>query len=310
MITGIVYELIYRVGWAAVLSLPICFVALFMCRFDAIHPGVKVWILRLAGIKIFADLFVGTAWGVTVLPAGAIEPGTRLGYSAPVPHLIPALLVSAWAYWVGYRLVQLGRSAWEAHQITQCAHPARIYHRLDNSARIEFSSQLTCPAAVGLLRPRILFPATETQIDATELAHESAHIRHGDLWAQLGMAMLAAALGFLPWVARLEREMALWQEAWADNSARKATGAPGSEHAERILRRMSQTSPAWSASMSGTKSGAARRLKALFVPKHSFWAAMAALLFVGLLTVPLKAAPPVVEENATVVAPVRMMAGG
>lgn len=310
MISFTIYEILYRIGWAALLALPVCLAALLLCRIDSIHPGVKVWILRIAGIKVTADLVLGSAYGLRLLPTGSLEPGAHVGVGATIPSLVPAFLVSAWGYWVAWRLVRLAGSAWEARQITREARPSLNHGLGFGSLRIEFSGLLACPAAVGLLRPRILLPANENVIDRTEVAHEAAHIRHGDLWAQLGFALLTAVLGFVPWVARLERESALWQEAWADNSARRETGAPESEHAERILQRMAQPSPAWTASMSGTQAGVARRLKALFVPKHSLWAALAAVLMVGLLTVPLKAAAPASAEDAMAVSPVRMRAGG
>lgn len=290
MITFAVYEVLTRLFWVAVLSIPTCLAALLVCRLQSVHPGVKVWALRLAGIKIAADLVFGLSWGWRVLPEGWVDPGSKVSQGIALPNFIPALLVSALGYWMSVQLIRLAKAAWTARQVMRGSLELSLPYAATRGVKVVFSGSIDCPAAVGLLRPRIVLPSGEPRPDAIEVAHEAAHIRHGDLWAQAGFAVLHAVLGFLPWVARVEREAALWQEVWADHSAHQVTGAPKKEHAQRILLRMNQAAPVWTASMAGTKEGAERRLRALYVSRHSLAAALICLILVGLTTLPVRAA--------------------
>lgn len=291
MISLSVWSVLERLVWAAILTLPVSLVAIGVCRLPNVHPGVKVWGLRLAGLKAVFHLLTGAAVGVSwTVAQGQTDPLDRLHGTT----WIPAFLFVSWSAWLLISAARIVRSAREVRTVLRRATEAdrRTWSKqafwVTRRFRVVESDDVGCPSAVGLFRPTIVLPQGEDIPDATELAHEAAHHRHGDLWVQAGFAVLTALLGFVPWIAWLSRESMLWQEVWADDTARAKTGATSSDHARRILNRVALGSPTWSVSMSGQARGVEKRLRALYAARPSLVVAMIAVALVAIALTPWK----------------------
>lgn len=139
----------------------------------------------------------------------------------------PRLLVSAWlasaaasVAWIFAGFAQ----AWLLLKRSRCA-PQWIGNELSDVAgiagslaEVRVSPDLSSAVALGALKPRILLPqasAVESNAKAVRaaLAHEWAHIRHGDLWLlaieRLLLPLLAAhpLFWWLRWSTRLDQEL-------------------------------------------------------------------------------------------------------
>jgi len=89
------------------------------------------------------------------------------------------------------------------------------------------SQHIQAPAALGLLQPTILLPQQMVDQDENSLlpilAHEWAHIRHGDLRTLAAVRLLAILLWPHPLYLLLRRQLRLDQEALADVTASELT---------------------------------------------------------------------------------------
>jgi hypothetical protein len=104
--------------------------------------------------------------------------------------------------------------------------------------RLIVSSHIGSPAALGVLRPTIVLPASFAELEPDEhveaaLRHEWSHIQNGDLRALAVARLLLPLLFAHPLYAWLKRRMAADQEALADASA--AAGAGQVAYAETLL---------------------------------------------------------------------------
>ena len=106
--------------------------------------------------------------------------------------------------------------------------------------RLLVADRLAAPICFGLFRPTVLVPRGRAEGgDAEHLrwvfAHELNHLRRGDVWLRLWVALAQAAYFFLPWVRPLKRELRLAQEQLADAAA--AGGSPrAAEYADFLVR--------------------------------------------------------------------------
>jgi Zn-dependent protease with chaperone function/TolA-binding protein len=121
--------------------------------------------------------------------------------------------------------------------------PAPVIEILDElspprGSRLVVSSRIRVPFSYGLLRPTMVLP--ESMVDAPPqvlrwvLAHERAHVQHGDGWAGLLLALGQAMFFFVPWFWWLRRQVRLCQEHVADAAAVAAGGRP-EDYAEFLL---------------------------------------------------------------------------
>jgi hypothetical protein len=125
--------------------------------------------------------------------------------------------------------------------------------------RAAVSERVREAIAVGLWRPLVLLPAawlvemTPEVLEAV-IAHELAHIRRWDLWANLVQRLVETFLFYHPAVWRLSRRVSLEREMCADEAAVVATGerlqyAPGLELLGR--RRLGLPAPQLGAAIGG-----------------------------------------------------------
>lgn len=209
--------------------------ALLRKRSAALRHGVLATALACAAILPVLERAV-PAWDVRPPTRAAFVPAMSPWASAePVRHVAPApaptrrvgaLLAPAWVAGVALSLSLLGvglaRMTWltlRSEPLTrgrwrELADATAREYRLTRHVLLLRSSHPTLLVTWGLLRPRIVLPATAAgwadDRMGIVLAHELAHIRRRDWAVQMGAELLRSVYWFNPLVwmacARLRRE--------------------------------------------------------------------------------------------------------
>ncbi len=110
------------------------------------------------------------------------------------------------------------------------------------------SERLPSAVALGLWRPTVVLPCefcervTDEELRSV-LAHELAHVLHGDLWLLAALLCLAPLLWCQPLFWLLRRRVRLDQETLADAAAADHTSRP--DYAANLL--------AWARNVSGVR---------------------------------------------------------
>jgi beta-lactamase regulating signal transducer with metallopeptidase domain len=154
-------------------------------------------------------------------------------------------LFAAWAMVVGLMLLRLAVGLWRVHRLRdRCTDVnlvsldpaiAGMLREFAAGHRVKLcvSREVAAPAAIGFLRPAIVFPAwLLPQLSAGEikviLPHELAHLRRWDPWTNLAQKIATALFFFHPgvwWIdsrLTLEREMACDDVVLAESASPKA----------------------------------------------------------------------------------------
>jgi len=136
--------------------------------------------------------------------------------------------------------------------------------------RVLLSPRLHSPISCGLLHPTIVLPAAiSDQCDQSKLrwivAHELAHLRRGDAWSSLLLALGQMAFFYLPWYWWVRRQVRLCQEYVADAAAiQTADGPLPADYAEFLLSLTKVPAvPLGATGVSGQRSDLYRRLSML-----------------------------------------------
>lgn len=265
------FDLLGRASWQGGVALAVVWlISRFVSR---IPPACKVWLWRLAFLKLLAALVWLTPIALPVLPRegqgiSLVEPALPVASiihettleNAPTFHTVaepPTLewrvwLLAAWCaglLWCAAHLVSHWR---EARRLIAGAPLLRnaVVEEIVKSLQARFglrttplvreSSFVSSPMLMGLLRPQIILPngvadcASPSRLELM-LAHELAHCRRKDLlW--LWLFTVAEALFFfhpLVWLAR--REWALATEAACDELALRVTRDAPREYGEMLV---------------------------------------------------------------------------
>ncbi|HTU71785.1 MAG TPA: M56 family metallopeptidase [Candidatus Baltobacteraceae bacterium] len=137
-----------------------------------------------------------------------------------------AWLLSVWLAGVLFGLARLVRSYVRIGRIVRRATPSpELGHRVMTSADIPI------PIAAGLFTPVVIIPAPLVNVlergDLERIVqHERAHIRRGDIAANLVQRLIEAGLFFNPWVYLIGRQLVKERESACDDWAVHATGDP------------------------------------------------------------------------------------
>ena len=173
---------------------------------------------------------------------------------------------------------------------------------------LKFSPNATSPAVCGLFRPVILLPhglGSSVGIGSVRmvLMHELAHIKRGDLWANLVQTLLQIAYFYNPllwlanWMIRRVREQAV------DEMVQVALGEKAQQYPETLLNvaRLAFERPALSLRLIGvveSKSALSSRIKRMLtrpIPKTAklgIVSSISVVLLAAVLLPMAKAAPP------------------
>jgi beta-lactamase regulating signal transducer with metallopeptidase domain len=127
----------------------------------------------------------------------------------------PSFLLLAW---LGGALACAGLLAWRQYRFQRALGPL---HALGGRLFRAAAATVGLPAAIGLLRPRIVVPADfAVRYSPAErhlvLAHERAHLQRGDLWAHALAALLLCLHWFNPLMHAAMRRFRRDQELACD----------------------------------------------------------------------------------------------
>jgi hypothetical protein len=135
-------------------------------------------------------------------------------------------------------------------------------------AELRASPRATGPVCFGVLRPRVLVPASlMADADSATLgcifAHELGHLRRRDPLAGWILGLARAAYFVWPWLTSLRREVRLAQEQLADSDAARRASSRA-EYAELLIRMTrARPAPLGAAGVRGPSSDLYRRVTML-----------------------------------------------
>jgi len=158
---------------------------------------------------------------------------------APYAYFLPAAALLALTGIALLRLVSLRSRAQVLIEPSWLSALARAQRRMGfkNGTALLVSDDLSSPISWGLMRPTILL--NQSALDASDqaeavIAHELAHVIHGD-WAKLMLARVAtAAFWFNPLAWVLAREAHQLREEAADDAV-LAADISGADYAELLV---------------------------------------------------------------------------
>lgn len=187
--------------------------ALWLLLVPAVLPPVPLpgTLPALSSTRIVSDLTVATQ---AVIPeAPAIVTASLL-----VVSIWLAGVIATWGLFLGrqYRFGRRLRSASVDHAGAPLVQHLRK-QGLPKWVQIRLSPAVTSPVIVGCLPPHLYLPRDVEQPDAV-LAHEVAHIRHGDPAWSLLFVVLRGLFWFLPWVHQACKPFQTDQELAADET--------------------------------------------------------------------------------------------
>jgi beta-lactamase regulating signal transducer with metallopeptidase domain len=200
----------------------------------AINPDLLV-----ASDRAAADLPVRT---LPELPDGIPASFTE---QAPQSRFV-ANLVRVWLGGAAIALGWIALGAWQAARLLRRSQESPEWSRQElallvaskrRQPRLRVSERIATAVALGTRRPHILLPARSVQPDnlagvRAALAHEWAHIRHGDLWLLALERLLLPLFFWHPLFWLLRRRVRFDQELLADAAA---AGEQPLEYAEALL---------------------------------------------------------------------------
>lgn len=213
----------------------------------------------------------------TVISTRAAVPAMEITQFNWNPYLLAPLASGCFAMFAW-----LVVGVWQTNRMLRRAAPApveleRLLGQLDpaTKSQLRLSSLVGTGVALGLRRPTILLP--QTYADSYDhhalrsvLAHELAHLKHGDLWLLAILRILMVPLWAHPlyWLAR--RRVRLDQEMMADAAAAELAGR--STYAEQLVgwaRELNSSPPtlAGAVGLWETKSQLRRRIAVLLDEK-------------------------------------------
>lgn len=168
---------------------------------------------------------------------------TEIPANAPASQFSSASNLLAWTPWlagvyvvgVTVMLLCLGRGLWQNYRLLAQARligSGPLFNLLQSLAHcwslrvtpaLALTERVIVPQVVGLWRPVILLPAAALaglRADELEmiLAHELAHVRRHDLWANLVQRLAEAVLFFNPAVWYLSRRISTYREYCCDEA--------------------------------------------------------------------------------------------
>lgn len=189
-----------------------------------------IWFLALLAVAAL-PIFAGSGFGASRLPVLA---SANLRGEITLSDSCAFYLFAAWAIGAVLLLLRLSVGLWQVFRVRRSCqgmdiaslNPTVAAVFRDFGARCQtklcVSKQVTAPAAIGFLRPAIVFPAwLLPQLSAAEveviLLHENAHISRRDQWSNLVQKIVKAVFFFHPAVWWIESRLTLEREMACDD---------------------------------------------------------------------------------------------
>ncbi len=215
----------------------------------ALAAGVLLALVLRAPVRRLCGARIGYAlWLVPVVAAAMCFLPARVVHivlDAPLHGVTPTHAVQpsfdwvVWA-WAGGALVSLAILALRQLRFTRALGRLRV--RDDLGARVRAAeSTAHGPAVIGVLRPIIVTPSDfEARFDAEEqrivLAHERAHLAHGDPWINAIVLLLQCVNWFNPFVHLGARALRIDQELACDAAVLAQAEGVRRRYAEAMLK--------------------------------------------------------------------------
>ena len=232
---------------SVVLTALLCLILLvrpILRRYFGARVAYASWLLLLAGLMppltIPWPIKIEGMSQAAALPALATEtyivtPGLANGID------LAMTLVSLWLTGALLMLLVFWRRQWRFVSALQVDRGnvaddrARLYSLgLPEWIPVRSSSAIASPLVVGCLPPRLMLPPGSRQPEVV-LAHEIAHVRHGDpIWSWL-FTTLRGVFWFLPWLHMSWKAFRLDQELAADEAVLNRLDRPRRYHYASLL---------------------------------------------------------------------------
>ncbi|HWA94065.1 MAG TPA: M56 family metallopeptidase [Terracidiphilus sp.] len=221
----------YAIAWAALGSIVACFaLTWFTLALGTMRPSTTVRVRNA-----FAQTYATE--GISHLP---IAHGLGVAVEWINFHMGEILLV--WVVGAAFMLVQTLWSVYAVQQLHACAadvdsdeirrkaEEGAVSAEIASPPKLKWSERLSAPAVVGWLRPTILLPAVSIEglserQERAILAHELAHIRRYDAWANLLQAVIEAVFFYHPAVFWISKQIRREREHCCDDCAVRAIGS-------------------------------------------------------------------------------------
>jgi beta-lactamase regulating signal transducer with metallopeptidase domain len=277
--------MITSLAWAGLAALPLIIATMIITRLN-VPVRLKVWCCRVSFLKLVIGLIpLGFVLGKPAL----VERATAANAN-PRFELLLLVLTSLWIAGLAVVLFDLGRGFVASRRLIRETQPITSpeVERLSRqfgirTPHIRQGNDEGLPFATGIFRPTLVLPVQPCPPNV--LAHEIAHVRSRDLAWNLAARLILGAFWFVPFIHKLEAELALWQEAAADQDACRLAACPLKQHAAAIVQSVAKGKPAlvWDARLSGNGQLVRRRLHALYSGTGSrvLAVATAAILLAG-----------------------------
>jgi beta-lactamase regulating signal transducer with metallopeptidase domain len=255
---------------------------LWVCRWPGIAPLAKVWLCRLALLKWPVGLFFGV--GIAVGGPGGVAPSwvapTVVGVFVLWVVGIALVAAESAVAWSRCRRTALSLPAWEG-DVSTSAKRVGILGTID----VRRSAHAFVMLAPGRL---MVLPESASMF---VVLHELAHLRHRDLlWSGVA-SLVQCAFWFHPLVESLHREMRLWQDVVADQTALQLSGTDARSAADEIMASASPMETAPALALGADAKLFARRFRLLYGERRSVLALVAGFAISLALLVPLLPAP-------------------
>jgi len=211
--------------WQGALIVLVAYAITALMRRDEAATRYAVWYAALTALVVVPPL---TLWHpdqqLPMLEPIRIAAGTTARVATNATDLVGAWLVALWCIGCSSFLLRLGWSYMRIRAILRDASPAPEFDPL-----VVTSDELAMPIAAGFIAPRIVIPAQlAASLERADLerivAHERAHIKRGDIPANLLQRIVEACLFFNPWVYVIGRALVNEREAACDDWVVLATG--------------------------------------------------------------------------------------
>jgi beta-lactamase regulating signal transducer with metallopeptidase domain len=225
--------------------------------FNSLLAGIAVSLLAWVVVRLFGRHGSGTRFVVwfsalitiVIMPlASSIHVGNGLAVQAvssaiTLPAALAPYLFGTWLVVATLGLLRVGFSLWRLRQLRSgctTVDPkqlgARLLSRLaaiqeHRSVKLCTSSAVRVPAAMGYIRPIVVFPnwaltdIAPDELDAI-LVHELAHLRRWDDWTNLAQKIVKAVFFFHPAVWIIDSRLALEREIACDAAVLDANFSP------------------------------------------------------------------------------------
>lgn len=267
---------------------PVFVVGYCLCRFMSLHPAAKTWIMRICFLKLAVSFACG--WQFFAASQVSFSAKTMEGGTSSI---LLALAFSTWFYGCAVKFgawVRDWRAAVTLHNVGRpgspglCGQVESLAGKLGlaRTIRVSVCDTSSCAAVLNPLRPEIVLPC-DGRPSQFELAHELAHIKHGDLLWWPAQQAVAIFFWFVPGMGSVLNEVALAQEEWADLSARTATETGWSDASAVILSRLGTSGRTPGLTLSGAGKTMKRRLTALRKEHWPSRVSLAALVIVVMM---------------------------